>query len=195
MAPLVVIDPEIPSAHRPPRLPAAAPQHRARNVLLTALLLLGAAVGASWWWFERTPTLTPFEARGPVLQSTTPPNEVATPAPAPAGSTTVNVPAPTRPARTPLRAPVTLGPRPAPRRPATRAAADGHLLLNTQPWSEVYLDGIAVGNTPKTDLAVSAGSHRLRFVRDGFRPFETTVFVAAGASVRLTDIVLSSATP
>lgn len=78
---------------------------------------------------------------------------------------------------------------------ARAPGADGHLLLNTQPWSEVYLDGVAVGNTPKTDLAVSPGSHRLRFVRDGFHPFETTVVVAAGASVRLTDIVLSSATP
>lgn len=190
-APLVVIDPEIPSPPRAPRVSLAAPKHRVRNTLLTAVLLLGAAVGAAWWWLEQTPTPSPIDTNGVVLQPTVPLNE--TPAPAPAGSTTVN-PTPAQSTPTPLPPPVTLAPR-APRRVARAPGADGHLLLNTQPWSEVYLDGVAVGNTPKTDLAVSPGSHRLRFVRDGFHPFETTVVVAAGASVRLTDIVLSSATP
>src|SRR5690349_1006501 len=45
-APLVVIDPEIPSPPRPPRGSVAAPRHRARNTVLTALLLLGGALGA-----------------------------------------------------------------------------------------------------------------------------------------------------
>jgi len=193
-APLVVIDSDAPPPPRLPR-PSRGVPHRRRigATLLTAALLLGGVTAAAWWWLheEAAPRSMPGTF---VLQPTNPSPVVTRPA-APAGSTAVTPPA-TRPvASTPVTPAPRLAPRAAPRRPAPPPAPDGHLLLNTQPWSEVYLDGVAVGNTPKTDLPVTPGTHQLRFVRDGFRPFETTVTVAAGASVRLTGIVLSPATP
>src|SRR6185437_1337751 len=205
-APLVVIDPEAPPV--PPRLPrvsVAAPKHRARNILLTAILLFGGVFGAAWWWLHATPVSSAIDPGAIVLQPTNPSDLT----PVPAGSTAVNVTPPNaQPPASPTAqqttAPVTPRPRPATprpapnvRRPAAAPAglADGHLLLNTQPWSEVYLDGVAVGNTPKTDLPVSPGTHHLRFTRDGFRPYETSVVVGPGSSLRLTDIVLSPNTP
>ena len=193
-APLVVIDPEAPPPPRPPRVSVAAPRHRVRNILLTAVLLLAGAVGAAWWWLDRQPA--PIDAQGLVLQPTTPVDQGQAPAAAPSESLTTPeaLPAPSPALRQPVQRRPAAGVRPlAPRQAAP--AAQGHLLLNTQPWSEVYLDGIGVGNTPKADLPVSPGTHHLRFVRDGFRPFETTVVVAAGTSVRLTNIVLSPASP
>lgn len=199
-APLVVIDPEAPPLPRPPRISGGAPRHRARNVLLSALVLFGGVVAAAWWWLHAPPAPTTMDPGAFVLQPTTPPDQARVPA----GSTSVAVPAPS-PRTDPAPAPATSSQNPAPRRPAftpapprrraAPAVAGGHLLLNTQPWSEVYLDGIAVGNTPKTDLPVSPGTHHLRFTRDGFRAYETTVVVAPGASLRLTDIVLSPSTP
>ena len=203
-APLVVIDPEAPAPSRPPRISVAAPRHRARNILLSALVLFGGVVAAAWWWLHAPPVSTQIDPGAFVLQPTTPSDQ----AQVPAGSTSVNVPAPSpQPVPAPVsqrQSPPAQRPAPAIRRPASvapspsrrvTAATEGHLLLNTQPWSEVYLDGIAVGNTPKTDLPVSPGTHHLRFTRDGFRAYETTVVVAPGGSVRLTDIVLSPNSP
>ena len=52
------------------------------------------------------------------------------------------------------------------------------------------MDGQLVGNTPKANLSLAPGSHAVRVVREGYEPFERTIQVAAGQSVRLTDIVL-----
>lgn len=198
-APLVVIDPEAPPPPRPPRVSVAAPRHPIRNILLAFVLILGAATAAAWWWLGRLPEPGAVDTNGLVLQSSTPEQvqQAPAPAPAPAGSTGVSAGDPTPPAPSVTTRRVAPPPvrRFAPAVPRAPAAAQGHLLLNTQPWSEVYVDGIAVGNTPKTDLAVAPGTHHLRFTRDGFRAFETTVFVTANGTVRLTDIVLSPASP
>ena len=77
--------------------------------------------------------------------------------------------------------------------PAASPAAGetGRLFVNASPWGQVLVDGQPVGNTPRANLQVSAGSHTIRVVRDGFEPFERTVQVGAGETVRLTDIVLT----
>ena len=196
-APLVVIDSEAPPPARLPRPSRGAPRrHRMGMTLVVAMLLLGGATATAWWWLQEEPA--PKVMPGTFVLQPANPSPAVTP-PATVGSTTVRPPATSRPLPAPTPAPVATTPvparRPAPRRPARPAAPDGHLLLNTQPWSEVYLDGVAVGNTPKTDLPVTPGTHQLRFVRDGFRPYETTVTVAAGASLRLTSIVLSPTSP
>src|SRR5439155_14960528 len=73
------------------------------------------------------------------------------------------------------------------RRPAPQP---GRLFVNATPWGLVYLDGVLIGNTPKTDISVTPGTHSLRVARDGFEPFERTLRVGPGEDVRLTDIVL-----
>ncbi len=81
-----------------------------------------------------------------------------------------------------------------PRRPAS-AQQPGRLFINATPWGRVYLDGTVIGNTPQAALPVAPGSHRVRVVRDGFRSFETTIRVAPGQELRLTDIVLGELKP
>src|SRR5207248_9195665 len=89
--------------------------------------------------------------------------------------------APTPPA--PVRRPTSPPPRRA--RPQPRAAAraapasPGRLFINSSPWGQVYVDGELVGNTPRADVPVAPGAHRLRVVRDGFRPYELAIQVAA----------------
>ena len=43
-------------------------------------------------------------------------------------------------------------------------AGEAILRINSRPWSEIFVDGTHVGHTPKLDLRVSAGSHRIRLV-------------------------------
>lgn len=113
----------------------------------------------------------------------------ARPAPAPAAVTpraTTPLPPP-RPAPTP----VTGFPQPAP----SSAATPARLFVNSTPWGQVYVDGQLVGNTPQANLAIRAGSHRIRITREGFQPFERVVQLAAGQELRLTDIVLQAVGP
>jgi hypothetical protein len=78
----------------------------------------------------------------------------------------------------------------APAAPAPAGADAGRLFVNASPWGQLYVDGQLVGNTPKANLSLAPGSHAVRVVREGYEPFERTIQVAAGQSVRLTDIVL-----
>ncbi|MFI5280901.1 MAG: PEGA domain-containing protein, partial [Gemmatimonadales bacterium] len=68
--------------------------------------------------------------------------------------------------------------------------APGRLFVNATPWGLVYVDGQSVGNTPRADIQLPAGTHRLRIVREGYDTFDRTITVGAGETVRLTDIVL-----
>jgi len=64
------------------------------------------------------------------------------------------------------------------------------VFINATPWGSVYVDGRLIGNTPQANLQLSPGTHTLRVVRDGFAPWEQEITVAAGDTVRITDIVL-----
>lgn len=79
--------------------------------------------------------------------------------------------------------------------PPAAGADAGHLFVNATPWGQLFVDGLLVGNTPKANLSVSPGSHAIRVVREGFEPFERTIQVVAGQSVRLTNIVLVERRP
>jgi hypothetical protein len=79
--------------------------------------------------------------------------------------------------------------------PAPQPAPQGTVFINATPWGSVYVDGRLVGNTPQVNLRLDAGTHTLRVVRDGFVPWEREVRVAAGGTVRITDIVLQPIEP
>jgi hypothetical protein len=62
----------------------------------------------------------------------------------------------------------------------------GKLSVHTTPWSDVYLDGKKLGQTPFTDLEVPAGSHTMTF-RNPTRPTVVkTVTIKAGKPAKLT---------
>jgi serine/threonine-protein kinase len=116
--------------------------------------------------------------------------------------------APTRPTNTVPPAPRTV-PRPASATPApgssTSATASpapapaqtggAKLFVNASPWGQLFVDGILIGNTPKANVDISVGTHLVRVVRPGFTPYERTIRVTAGETVRLTDIVLLPVQP
>ncbi|MCA9582547.1 MAG: PEGA domain-containing protein, partial [Myxococcales bacterium] len=80
------------------------------------------------------------------------------------------------------------GPRPPePQEPTpTKAPSSGTgtLQINTRPWSTVYLDGRAVGNTPWRDTKLQAGSHRITLVNPDFNIRKTiTVEIQPGQTI------------
>lgn len=89
-------------------------------------------------------------------------------------------------------------PEPTERRSATgRGAAGGMLFISTTPvLGELYVDGRRVGPsfTPE-GLRLTPGRHLIRVVREGYRPFEQEIDIAAGETLRLTRIPLTPITP
>ena len=61
----------------------------------------------------------------------------------------------------------------------------GHLVINTMPWSRVYIDGDLIGTTPIRRHGVTAGSHRVRFRTAAGYERVVTVRVRAGETKRL----------
>ncbi|HEY3222054.1 MAG TPA: PEGA domain-containing protein [Gemmatimonadales bacterium] len=82
-------------------------------------------------------------------------------------------------------------PRPRPRPPALA----GYLSINSTPWAELSVDGRVVGSTPQIRIRVAPGRHHLVLVREGFQTHSAWVDVAAGGTVRVTDITLKEITP
>jgi hypothetical protein len=64
------------------------------------------------------------------------------------------------------------------------------LRINSRPWSQVILDGQAVGHTPLLDLRVAPGSHTLRMVNPEFGLSKTVhVKVAPGETVTRVELL------
>jgi serine/threonine-protein kinase len=86
--------------------------------------------------------------------------------------------------------------RPRPRPAAVRPlGTPAHLFVSATPWGQLYVDGELIGNTPRADVQVAPGAHRLRVVRDGFQPYEVAIRVTPGQELRITDIVLQELKP
>lgn len=157
----------------------------------------------------------------PAAPVATPPSAAATAgntsgnAPSASPSSTPGSTLASTPASTPASAPASNAPRPRPvtslptapasSAPATPAApssagtsttgATARLFVNASPWGQVFVDGTLIGNTPRANIPLTAGSHAIRVSRDGFSTFERTVRVAAGDTLRITDIVLTPERP
>lgn len=59
----------------------------------------------------------------------------------------------------------------------------GTLRINTRPWSQVYVDGALIGNTPQMNIPLRAGSHRVTLVNTEFNIRQTiTVDITAGGT-------------
>ena len=116
--------------------------------------------------------------------------------PAPVERVPVSPAAPVRRPSAPPRPPTPRRARPLPAaKGVASSAAPGRLFINSTPWGQVYVDGELIGNTPRADVQVAPGPHRLRVVRDGFQPYEVAIRVASDQELRITDIVLSELKP
>ena len=82
--------------------------------------------------------------------------------------------------------PATPARRPAPRAAAPAPTGDGSLVVDSRPpGARVIVDGRAVGVTPLTIPALSAGTHTVRIERAGYAPVATTTRVEPGARARV----------
>ncbi len=73
-----------------------------------------------------------------------------------------------------------------------RQIPPGLLYVASRPWGIVYLDSQRIGYTTVAAHSVSAGTHRLRIEREGYAPFDTTIFVTQNQQVRLGPIRLEA---
>jgi eukaryotic-like serine/threonine-protein kinase len=91
------------------------------------------------------------------------------------------VAAPSRPVRQP-RAAAAATPDTSDSQPA--ASAVGMLQINSRPWSQVYVDGKLVGNTPQFGLALRAGKHSVKLVNTTMELSKTlSVVIQAGQTL------------
>ncbi len=58
--------------------------------------------------------------------------------------------------------------------PDAPSGETGVLSINTVPWSQVFVDGRLIGNTPQMRIVLSAGKHRVTLVNDNFNIREVT---------------------
>jgi serine/threonine protein kinase len=169
------------------------PRERGRRRLAAAVLVVGAvaAVGAAWALSSRSTPDRATVAR-PALEEAKP-----TDSPPSVGSTLPSVDTVVPEPRAPAPKPRALRRTPTAARsaPPPRPATPGRLFINATPWGQVYVDGELIGNTPRADVLVLPGTHRLRVARDGFQPYERSIHIAPGQELRLTDIVLQELKP
>lgn len=129
----------------------------------------------------------------PAKAAPAPPTALPTPPPPPAPPPQPAVAPPPQPAAAPEAPPAPSPPPPAapePRRTkrTVAAGAPGTLRVNSMPWSQVYLDGQLLGNTPLQGVNVAPGTHSLRLVNPQFSMIKTrTVKLAPGEVVTLVE--------
>ena len=73
--------------------------------------------------------------------------------------------------------------QPAPQRPAQ--PQQGVLQVLIRPWANVFVDGTAHGSNTRLVDTLTAGTHTLRFERDGFVTVDTTVALRPGQTLQL----------
>jgi serine/threonine-protein kinase len=86
----------------------------------------------------------------------------------------VVVPAPAKPSPEPEKPPEPTAQEPAKSveapppeaKPRPKAVAKGKLTIDSVPWSEVFLNGKKLGDTPLVDYPMPAGVHVLKLVND-----------------------------
>jgi len=66
----------------------------------------------------------------------------------------------------------------------------GVLRINSRPWSQVYVDGHLVGNTPLLNFPVKAGSHKLKLVNPqlGMKKSLSVSVKSGAATTQIVDL-------
>jgi len=147
------------------------PKRRSRTPAVLGLVVVAAGVGGYL-------LLGRGSAERGVVPSVTPPGPTVDTVRI---QDTVRVPAPPSPPAAPPSAPKA---KPKPREVAPAAEAQGFLTIAADPFGEVYIDGVDVGQTPVVEYAVKPGRHTLRIEHAGFKTVTEAVQVDASNVVR-----------
>ena len=157
-------------------------RHRTRDLVLLVAVGLGAALAARGLW--RTPR-PPSPASPPTQGAPPTPRGVDHPV-----SESLPAPAPVAPARRaaslPRRSSAVIPALPEPTAGSRDRTAPRSVLLVIQTvggWGKLYVDGAFRGEGTAYRDTVTAGAHRLRVERQGYRSLDTTVTVRAGDTV------------
>jgi serine/threonine-protein kinase len=141
--------------------PTQARRARQRTLLLGILGVVLAFAGVTAAWLVGRSQAPHIIAIAPT------PAPAPSPAPAPAPT-----PEPAKPEPAPAPAPqpaVAAAPEPAPAqgsKPKAAPKAKGKLTIDSSPWSEVFLNGKKLGDTPLVDYPMPAGIHVLKLVNE-----------------------------
>jgi len=159
----------LPAGRRPTRPAPPAPKRKSRVGTVIGVVVVGAAgVGGYLVLGSRS----------------APESKPASPPPAPVDTVrirdTVRVPVAT-PTPPPTRRVERSKPQAAPPPPAP--APQGLLTINADPFGEVYIDDVDVGQTPVIEYQVKPGSHKVRIERAGFKTVTDNVLVNASNTV------------
>jgi serine/threonine protein kinase len=150
-------------AAKPPR-PGPPTRRRSRVPAVIGLVVVAAAGAAGYRVFKGSPEPGASPAPGSQL---------------PAPSLTVD----TVRIRDTVRLPAS-GQKPPRRAQPPAAEAQGFLTIASDPFGQVYIDGVDAGQTPVVEYAVKPGRHTIRIERAGFKTVTERVEVDASNTVR-----------
>ncbi|MGZ3407362.1 MAG: protein kinase domain-containing protein, partial [Polyangia bacterium] len=97
-------------------------------------------------------------------------------------------PAPVAAAPLPQEAPIAVGPIVVRPTPPPHPHQRGLLSINAIPWANLFVDGRAVGHTPRRKLVLEAGKHQLRLVTQAGESRSRTVEIAPNRETTLTVV-------
>ena len=156
------------------------PKKHTRVIAVAAVVVVVAAAAAAYLLLVRKPAATPLAQAPAATQAAPPPAQPVTPAPVAAETARADT------TRRPAAAPA------APKGDTTLAnETTGLLLISTVPnTAEISVDGQPAGNGGFLDSEVTAGRRRVRVYAPGYEALDTTVRVAAGATLNLGQVTL-----
>jgi hypothetical protein len=169
-----------------PMLAPALPAARARPSLRKAALIAGAialSLGVILLALRFDHATPP--APGAPIAIAPAALPAATAPPAPTTATPTHAPTPAAAHAPAATAASTSRPAHAAAEAPRARARRGSLSVNALPWANIFLDDRALGHTPRRNLPVEAGRHRLRLVTAQGDVRTRTVEVAAGRETRV----------
>ena len=150
----------------------------------------GATPAPSYAFVDESPSPTaalspsPSTAAPSAIRPSPPSSPAAAASPSPAPATAEATPHPAAPA-TPSPA-AAVQSTPAPTTSPTPEPSAGTLLVVVQPWADVTVDGVVIGQTPLGHIPLPVGSHDVLLTHPDFQPFPRRVTIRAGQTFRLT---------
>jgi serine/threonine-protein kinase len=167
---------------------------RKRGMVMAAAAVAVLAGGGGWFLLSRDSAAPPSTTETGPVETVVAEPPTALDSAGPAAEAVASDPPPeTEPA--PVAA-ATTAPAPARPQPSTPEAEEppavrlGSLIINSDPFGTVYVDGVGVGDTPVVNHPLTPGVHIVEVRREGFVTAVDTIDVVPGNTYRRTKILI-----